>query len=163
VAARFGDTPGFFQLYTPTDRDVATSLIGRAERAGCRALIVTLDTWITGWSPRDLNTANFPQLRGYVLANYFSDPHFRKCLAKSPEDDPRAAVQKWPKVFGHSVGWDDLAWMRDATSLPIVLKGINHPEDAVGQRPGTRQHIGAALTLDQPGIWEYAASQPVAR
>jgi isopentenyl diphosphate isomerase/L-lactate dehydrogenase-like FMN-dependent dehydrogenase len=105
-------------------------LIQRAERAGYRALIVTLDSWITGWRPRDLHTANFPQLRGYVLANYFSDPYFRKRLATSPEDDPRAAVQEWVKIFGLSVGWDDLAWMRDVTSLPIVLKGINHPDDA---------------------------------
>lgn len=64
VAARFGDTPGFFQLYTPTDRALAESLVHRAERAGFRGIVVTLDTWITGWRPRDLATANFPQLRG---------------------------------------------------------------------------------------------------
>jgi lactate 2-monooxygenase len=129
VAARLGDTPGFFQLYTPSDRDVATSLIRRAERAGYRALIVTLDSWIYGWRPGDLDRANTPEFRGYVLANYFSDPYFRKRLARSPEDDPRAAVEEWVKIFGFPVGWDDLAWMRDVTSLPIVLKGINHPDD----------------------------------
>ena len=75
VAAEFKATPGFFQLYTPTDRELAASLVGRAERAGFRAIVVTLDTWVTGWRPRDLSTANFPQLRGHCLANYFSDHH----------------------------------------------------------------------------------------
>lgn len=130
VAAALGDTPGFFQLYTPRDRDLAVSLIQRAERAGYAALVVTLDTWVTGWRPRDLNAANFPQLRGHVLSNYFTDEYFRKRLDKSPEDDPRAAITEWSRVFGHSVGWDDLTWMREATSLPIVLKGISHPDDA---------------------------------
>ncbi|MEH2625214.1 isopentenyl diphosphate isomerase/L-lactate dehydrogenase-like FMN-dependent dehydrogenase [Bradyrhizobium sp. AZCC 1719] len=45
VAAEFGDTPGFFQLYTPNDREVAESLIRRAEAAGFKAIVVTLDTW----------------------------------------------------------------------------------------------------------------------
>ena len=130
VAAALGDTPGWFQLYTPHDRDTATSLIQRAEGAGYSALVVTLDTWVTGWRPRDLNTANFPQLRGHVLVNYFSDPFFRKLLDRSPEDDPQAAIGTWARQFGHSVGWSDLDWMREATSLPIVLKGISHPDDA---------------------------------
>lgn len=130
VVADLGDTPGFFQLYTPNDRDVAESLIRRAERAGYRALVVTLDTWVTGWRPRDLNTANFPQLRGHCLENYFSDEAFLRRLATSPADDPRAAITEWARIFGHSVTWDDLAWMREATDLPIVLKGIQHPDDA---------------------------------
>ena len=60
VAARFGDTPGFFQLYTPTDRDLAASLVSRAEAAGFKGIVVTLDTWVTGWRPRDLAASNFP-------------------------------------------------------------------------------------------------------
>lgn len=129
VVAELGGTPGFFQLYTPKDRDVAVSLIERATAAGYRALVLTLDTWVTGWRPRDLNTANFPQLRGYCLANYFSDEHFRKRLASSPEDDLGAAVRHWAGMFGHSLRWEDLDWIRAATDLPIVLKGISHPED----------------------------------
>ena len=53
VAAEFGGTPGFFQLYTPTDRELAASLVHRAEQAGFRAVVVTLDTWVTGWRPRE--------------------------------------------------------------------------------------------------------------
>ena len=86
VAVGCGETPAFFQLYTPKDRDVAESLISRAEKAGYKALVVTLDTWVTGWRPRDLNVANFPQLRGHVLTNYFVDPAFRKLLAGLKKD-----------------------------------------------------------------------------
>jgi isopentenyl diphosphate isomerase/L-lactate dehydrogenase-like FMN-dependent dehydrogenase len=173
VAPLLGDTPGFFQLYTPSDRDVATSLIGRAESAGFRALIVTLDSWIYGWRPGDLKLANTPEFRGYVLANYFSDPYFRKLLAKSPENDPRAAVAEWEKIFGLSVGWDDLAWMREATSLPIVLKGISHPEDVRRAKDygvegiycsnhGGRQADGGLPNLEAlPDVVEAAGDIPV--
>ena len=92
VAERLGHTPGFFQLYTPTDRDLAESLVRRAEQAGFKAIVVTLDTWITGWRPRDLATSNFPQLRGSCLANYTTDPVFRARLAHSPEENVMAAV-----------------------------------------------------------------------
>lgn len=125
-----GETPAFFQLYTPRDRDVAESLIARTETAGYAALVVTLDTWVTGWRPRDLNPSNFPQLRGHVLQNYFTDPAFRRLLAKPPEEDPRAAVATWGATFGKVLTWDDLVWLKGATEMPIVLKGICHPEDA---------------------------------
>jgi hypothetical protein len=92
VAARLGDTPSFFQLYTPTDRELAESLVRRAEEAGFNGIVVTLDTWVTGWRPRDLATSNFPQLRGFCLANYTSDPVFRARLAQSPEENPMAAA-----------------------------------------------------------------------
>ncbi|MEU1290445.1 alpha-hydroxy-acid oxidizing protein [Kitasatospora sp. NPDC005856] len=136
VAAEFGDTPGFFQLYTPTDRALAESLVHRAEAAGYRGIVVTLDTWVTGWRPRDLATANFPQLRGHCLANYTSDPVFRARLAKAPEEDPQAAVLEWAGVFGNPLTWDDLPWLRSLTDLPILLKGICHPEDVRRARDG---------------------------
>ncbi|MBS0254926.1 MAG: alpha-hydroxy-acid oxidizing protein [Proteobacteria bacterium] len=125
-----GATPAMFQLYTPRNPDVAASLCQRAEAAGYKALVVTLDTWVTGWRPRDLNASNFPQLRGHVLQNYFVDPEFRKLLPQPPEADPRAAVAAWMGVFGKVLTWDDLAWLRGLTKLPIVLKGICHADDA---------------------------------
>jgi lactate 2-monooxygenase len=130
VAGQFGTTPGFFQLYCPTDREVAASLVHRAEAAGYRAIVVTLDTWVTGWRPRDLATSNFPQLRGRCLATYFSDPVFRSRLSKPPEEDPGTAILTWAMIFGQPLTWDDLAWLRSLTTLTIVLKGICHPDDA---------------------------------
>ncbi|MGW4802808.1 alpha-hydroxy-acid oxidizing protein [Kitasatospora sp. NPDC004272] len=128
VAAELGGTPGFFQLYTPTDRALAESLVHRAEAAGFKAIVVTLDTWVTGWRPRDLGSGSFPQLRGHCLANYTSDPVFRARL-QDPDGDPRGAVMDWVQIFGNPLTWDDLPWLRSLTSLPIVLKGLCHPED----------------------------------
>ena len=76
VAKDIGSVTGFFQLYTPTDIPLAESIVHRAEAAGFKGFVVTLDTWVTGWRPRDLNDANFPHLRGHALPNYFSDPRF---------------------------------------------------------------------------------------
>jgi lactate 2-monooxygenase len=130
VAEALGDGDAFFQLYTPNDRDLAASFVRRAEAAGYKGIVVTLDTWITGWRPRDLNDSNFPQLRGVALANYFSDPHFRAKLAVPPEEDPAAAVRYWASVFGMTMTWDELARLRSLTKLPLIVKGIQHPDDA---------------------------------
>ncbi|HWF54641.1 MAG TPA: lactate 2-monooxygenase [Solirubrobacteraceae bacterium] len=131
VVAACGETPALFQLYTPNDRELAESFVSRAEAAGYAAIVVTLDTWVPGWRPRDLSIGNFPQLRGHCLANYFSDPLFRAKLEKPPEEDPRAAALMWAVLFGNpTLSWDDLAWLRGMTTLPLLLKGICHPDDA---------------------------------
>src|SRR6202044_3628696 len=111
-------------------RELAESLVRRAEQAGFKAIVVPLDTWITGWRPRDLATSNFPQLRGLCLANYTSDPVFRARLAQPPEENPMAAVSHWAGIFGNPLTWDDLPWLRSLTKLPLILKGICHPDDA---------------------------------
>lgn len=173
VAAEFGDTPGFFQLYTPTDRELAESLVHRAERAGFKGIVVTLDTWITGWRPRDLGASNFPQLRGHCLTNYTSDPVFRARLARSPEDDPAAAIAEWVRIFGNPLTWDDLPWLRSITDLPLILKGICDPDDVRRAKDGGvdgiycsnhggRQANGGLPALDAlPGVVEAADGMPV--
>ncbi|MDP2131633.1 MAG: alpha-hydroxy-acid oxidizing protein [Erythrobacter sp.] len=173
VKAACGDTPAWFQLYTPRNRDLATSLIRRAEDAGYTALVVTLDTWVTGWRPRDLNASNFPQLRGKVLQNYFTDPVFRAMLAKPPEEDLSAAIFTWAATFGQVLTWDDMAWFKSVTKLPIVLKGICHPDDvrrAVDSgadavycsNHGGRQANGGIATIDLLGdVVQAAGDTPV--
>lgn len=173
VAAEFGDTPGFFQLYTPTDRELAASLVHRAEAAGFRGIVVTLDTWVTGWRPRDLSTGNFPQLRGHCLANYFSDPVFRSRLAKAPQEDPGAAILTWAQLFRNALTWDDLPWLRSLTDLPLILKGLCHPGDVRRARDagvdgiycsnhGGRQANGGLAALDLlPAVVEAADGLPV--
>ena len=154
-----GDTPAFFQLYTPRNRELAESLIKRAEASGAKAIVVTLDTWLTGWRPRDLNASNFPQLRGKVMQNYFSDPVFRSMLDKPPEEDPKAAIMLFAAIFGQVLTWDDMAWFKSVTELPIVLKGICHPDDArravdsgadavYCSNHGGRQANGGIATID---------------
>jgi lactate 2-monooxygenase len=130
VAAILGEMPGFFQLYTPKNKALAESLVHRAEAAGFKGIVVTLDTWVTGWRPRDLNTANFPQLRGHVLANYTSDPVFQDMLGGATVADRMAVVQTWASTFGAVLTWKDMPWLRSLTKLPLILKGICHPDDA---------------------------------
>lgn len=173
VAGALGDMPGFFQLYTPKDKALAESLVRRAEAAGYKGIVVTLDTWVTGWRPRDLNVANFPQLRGAVLMNYFSDPVFRPMLAKPPEEDGAAAVRQWAGVFGKVLTWDDMAWLRSLTTLPLILKGICHPDDArraidagadaiYCSNHGGRQANGGIAAIDMlPGVVAAAGDVPV--
>ncbi|WP_418058947.1 alpha-hydroxy-acid oxidizing protein [Pimelobacter simplex] len=128
VSAAAGEAPKWFQLYTPKNRDLAESFVRRAEAAGYEAIVVTLDTWVPGWRPRDLASGNFPQLRGKALANYTSDPVFQEMTGPNP--DPGTVVMTWAGTFGHPVTWDDLPWLRSLTDLPIVVKGICHPDDA---------------------------------
>jgi lactate 2-monooxygenase len=104
--------------------------VSRAEAAGFSGLVVTLDTWTLGWRPRDPGIASFPQLMGHCLANYTSDEVFRRQLARSPEDDLRAASLHWVGLFGNpTLTWADLPWLRSLTSLPLILEGICHPDD----------------------------------
>ncbi|MEV6670849.1 alpha-hydroxy-acid oxidizing protein [Streptomyces sp. NPDC051162] len=173
VVAGSGRTPALFQLYTPTDRDLAESLVQRAEKAGFKAIVVTLDAWTTGWRPRDLSTGNFPQLRGHCLANYTGDPVFRAGLERTPEEDPQAAVLRWREVFSNPLTWDDLPWLRSITTLPLIVKGLCHPEDVRRARDGGvdgvycsnhggRQADGGLPALDAlPGVVEAADGLPV--
>ncbi|HET6510318.1 MAG TPA: alpha-hydroxy-acid oxidizing protein [Baekduia sp.] len=174
VAAALGDTPGWFQLYTPADRELAASFVRRAEAAGFQGIVVTLDTQILGWRPRDLALASFPQLQGKCLANYFSDEVFRAKLDKTPEEDPRAAALAWALGFSDpALSWDDLAWLRSLTDLPLLLKGIGHPEDvrrAVDggvdgiycSNHGGRQANGGAAAIDLlPAVVAAAGDVPV--
>lgn len=174
VAAALGDTPGFFQLYTPADRELAQSLVQRAEATGFKAIVITLDTQILGWRPRDLALASFPQLRGRCLANYFSDPLFRAKLERPPEEDPRAAAAVWSAGFSDpGLSWKDLDWLRSLTRLPLLLKGLCHPDDVrraidagvdgiYCSTHGGRQANGGAAAIDLlPGVVEAAGDVPV--
>ena len=105
---------------------------GRAEAAGYTALVVTLDTFVMGWRPTDLDAAYLPFLQGVGIANYLTDPAFNAPLGADAADFDK--VFRWAGIFGNpSLTWDDLAWLREQTALPIVLKGILHPDDGRGR------------------------------
>jgi isopentenyl diphosphate isomerase/L-lactate dehydrogenase-like FMN-dependent dehydrogenase len=172
VAATLGDAPRWFQLYWPKDPALAASLVGRAERAGFEAVVVTLDTYLLGWRERDLQLAWLPFAHGQGIANYLTDPVFRAALPAPPEQDPTAAVRHFLAVVSNAaLTWDDLAWLRQQTRLPILLKGLLHPGDAVEavqrgvegiivSNHGGRQVDGAVASLDAlPAVVEAVAGR----
>lgn len=178
--------PRWFQLYWSADDDLVRSLVRRAESIGCEAIVVTLDTHVLGWRPRDLDLGYLPFARGRGLAQYTSDPVFRRLveqrLRREPADsgqrEPvtpgavrtliaisrnapgsfwhnlsspsgRQAVQTFLDVFSRStLTWDDLAFLRDITDLPIIVKGILSPDDA---RLAVDHGVGAIMVSNHGG------------
>jgi lactate 2-monooxygenase len=160
IAEAMGDAPRWFQLYWVTDRDVVASLVRRAEAAGYAAIVVTVDTLVLGWRPRDLRNAYLPFRQGEGIAQFTSDPVFRSRLAVAPEEDPLVAAGTMLSMFPNlGLRWDDLAWLREVTSLPLLVKGVLTAEDArrardagadaiVVSNHGGRQVDGAVASLD---------------
>jgi isopentenyl diphosphate isomerase/L-lactate dehydrogenase-like FMN-dependent dehydrogenase len=115
---------------------------------------------VLAWRERDLSTGYLPMFKGEGIGFYLSDPVFCSRLAATPEDDPQAAIRAWAEGFSDlSQTWDDLAYLRECTSMPLVLKGILHPDDAVTavrvgvdgiivSNHGGRQVDGAIAALD---------------
>ncbi len=160
VAAAAGDVPRWYQLYWPSEDEVTKSFLGRAEDAGFEAVVVTLDTFYLAWRPRDLTAAYLPFLKGIGNQIYFSDPALNEPLEKSFDEDQMASVGRWISVYTHQdATWEKLSVIRDNTSLPVLLKGILHPDDArraldagvdgiVVSNHGGRQVDGAIASLD---------------
>ncbi len=191
--------PRLFQLYMSTDDDVVRSFVGRAEACGCSAIMLTLDTTLLGWRPRDLDLGSLPFLKGMGIAQYTSDPVFMATLGEALPDTPaprmglatlRAGLSQARRVPGGTLGnlrsgrarravarfvgtysrpglsWDDVERLRAMTDLPLVLKGILHPDDArraidagadglVVSTHGGRQVDGSIAALDAlPGVAE---------
>jgi isopentenyl diphosphate isomerase/L-lactate dehydrogenase-like FMN-dependent dehydrogenase len=131
IAEASGEGPRWFQFYWPNDEEIAASIVRRAEAAGYSAIVLTVDTFIPGWKPRDLQRAWLPFLEGIGNANFFQDPVFRSQLEQTPEEDPGAATGHFVGVYVNpSLTWEKLAQLREMTELPIVVKGILHPDDA---------------------------------
>lgn len=193
-AAVMGNSPRWFQLYWSKSNELVQSFVQRAEKCGCTALVVTLDTTMLGWRTRDLDLAYLPFLEGKGMAQYTSDPVFQRLLDEPDETQqvnrkitlqsiqglismvknypgnnflkklssgrPLKAVRKFVSIYSNpATTWNDLTWLRQQTKLPILLKGIVHPEDArkaldfgmdgmIISNHGGRQVDGAIATLD---------------
>jgi lactate 2-monooxygenase len=132
VAEAMGDAARWFQLYWVNDREIAASLVSRAEASGYGAVVVTVDTPMLGWRERDLRRAYLPFLAGDGCAQFFSDPVFRSRLERPPEEDPLAAAAAMLATFPNlDLAWEDLDWLRAQTDLPLLVKGVLAGEDAV--------------------------------
>lgn len=161
VGAVAGDW--WYQLYWPGDNELARSFVTRAERAGAKAIVVTVDTPTLGWRPSDLEFGHLPFLQGKGIANYLSDPVFRAKLPAPPEESAeamQAAILTWSSLFSnHALRPADLAHLREWTDLPIAVKGVLHPDDArqlvdagadgvIVSNHGGRQVDGSVASLD---------------
>ena len=116
----------WFQLYWLKDRGRVAELVGQAERAGCQAIVVTVDVPVMGRRLRDARTG-FPrptQVRAVLLGD--TGPQ----LAHRRTADTSAVAVHTAAAFSQSVTWQDLRWLRERTELPIVVKGVLHPQDA---------------------------------
>ena len=152
--------PRWYQLYWPNDRELCASFVARAETAGYTGLVVTLDTLTLGWRPRDLRAAYLPFIGGEGCGVYFSDPVFLSRLQKPPEEDQLTAAATMLTHFPNlGLGWDDLDWLRERTSLPLLVKGVLTAADAerallhgvdgvIVSNHGGRQVDGAVAALD---------------
>jgi len=166
-AAVMGAAPRWFQLYWSRSNELVASFVKRAEACGCSAIVLTLDTTMLGWRPRDLDLGSLPFMAGQGIAQYTSDPVFRAELkenalgatSSTPQPplnlqtiataleqkanfpgglmqnlasgDPRAAVQRFVTTYSRpNLAWDDLKFLRQHTKLPLLLKGVLHPDDA---------------------------------
>lgn len=166
VASASGTGDRWFQLYWPQDDEITISLLNRAKEAGFKVLVVTLDTWALAWRPWDLDHAFVPFFQGTGNTVGFSDPVFRRKFkedhdGKEIEDDIIVSSEAWIAAAwsGAAHSWEQLEVLKANWDGPIVLKGIQHADDArkavecgmqgiVVSNHGGRQLDGAVGSLD---------------
>ena len=118
----------WFQLYWSTNEEIAFSMAARAEAAGFEAIVLTVDTVMLGWREEDVRNQFSPLKLGYARGNYMNDPVFTATL---PDDSFESYVQGvLQNVFHPTLNWEHVRELKKRTNLPILLKGILHPEDA---------------------------------
>ena len=141
VAAQAGGRL-WFQLYLYRDREIARGLVQRAEAAGARALVLTVDTPEVG--RRESNERG-----GFGLPPHLQVPNAgsREQMAKLEGENGSQLVRYFTGLVDPSLSWRDLEWLRGVTSLPIVLKGILTAEDA----DLAVQHGAAAIWVSNHG------------
>ncbi|GAA2232766.1 alpha-hydroxy acid oxidase [Streptomyces nogalater] len=146
AAAREADPEAvvWFQLYPQPEHEVSAELVLRAERAGCSALVVTVDSPVFGTRTRDLRNGFHDLPPGLAAENM--------------RDLPGAAPGATRDIAMCPAGWDDLARLRELTDLPLVLKGVLHPEDA---RIAVERGVDALIVSNHGGRQLDAAAASV--
>ena len=158
-------SPLWFQLYIQPDRDFTAALVRRAEQAGYRALVVTVDAPATGMRWRE-------QRAGFAFPPGIEAVNLRGMASLPPA--PREALLFGTPLAAAAPTWDAISWLRSLTTLPIILKGISTADDArravdagadgiIVSNHGGRSLDGMAATIDLlPEVVDaVAASVPV--
>ena len=155
----------WFQLYVYRERDATAALIERATRAGCKALVLTVDAPLIGRRERDVRN-------GFALPAHLRMENLHGDRARVPPSANDSGLAAW--VSSHldpALSWKDLAWLRSVTSLPILLKGVVRADDArravdegvagiVVSNHGGRQLDASPATLDAlPAVVAAVAGQ----
>ncbi|CAN0349997.1 unnamed protein product [Ascophyllum nodosum] len=122
IAAAAPQCPRWFQLYILKDRELTADIVKRAEVAGYNAICVTVDSVRFGSREADWRNGFIGLPPGLTLPNYPSKARHR---AKGAWD------QNTEKLFDERATWTDIVWLKTLTSLPILVKGILNPQDAV--------------------------------
>jgi hypothetical protein len=118
-----------FQLYWPSDPAIGASFIDRAERARFSAVMVTLDNRRQPFRPASMEVGYLPFTAGEGHGVYASDPTFRTRMPNA--EDTLAVAREWERIFPTpGFGWDDLAAIRERTTLPLIVKGVLRADDA---------------------------------
>ena len=152
VAAAMGAGPRWFQLYWSTDEPLVDSLLSRAAASGAEAVVVTLDTTMLGWRPQDLNLGSLPFSQGIGIAQYTSDPRFRRIV------DERVAANAAAAAGGDQ---DDVKVTLGALRSLLSISR-EHPGDlrANVRSPVPRAAVETFLEIySNPGLtWEQIAT-----
>jgi isopentenyl diphosphate isomerase/L-lactate dehydrogenase-like FMN-dependent dehydrogenase len=153
--------PAWFQLYVYKDRGATLSLVQRAEAAGCKAIALTVDAQIWGRRERDIKN-RFRLPKGLSIKNLM--PAGREQFPEGHADSGLAAYVAWQ--FDPALSWKDVEWLCAKSALPVLLKGVLHPEDArlavehgaagvIVSNHGARQLDTVPATIEAlPGIIE---------
>ena len=153
--------PVWFQLYVYKDRGATKALVERAEAAGCSALALTVDAQIWGRRERDVRN-RFQLPAGLSVKNLM--PAGQEAFPANAQGSGLAAYVA--SLFDQTLSWKDVEWLCGLTKLPVLLKGIVHPDDArqaadtgaagvIVSNHGGRQLDTAPATIEAlPGIVE---------
>ncbi|WP_437742029.1 alpha-hydroxy acid oxidase [Sorangium sp. So ce1504] len=162
-----GSSPGpkWFQLYVHKDRGLTRALVERAESSGYRALMLTVDTPVLGRRIADVRNG-FALPEGLVMANLVD------ATAAAPAEERGSLLASYvASRHDASLTWRDVGWLASLTRLPILLKGIVRPDDAVRaleagaagvvvSNHGARQLDGAPATIEAlPAIADAVAGR----
>ncbi len=129
IAHATGDSPKWFQLYwSSANEEIGFSMVKRAEEAGYEAIVLTIDTVMLGWRENDVRNHYSPLKLGFGKANYETDPVFLTSIPTNDFDSIIQGIQD--NIYHPTLSWAQVAELKKRTSLPILLKGILHPEDA---------------------------------
>ncbi|MFD2445428.1 alpha-hydroxy-acid oxidizing protein [Bacillus sp. CGMCC 1.16607] len=128
VAAVAEESSKWFQLYWSNNEEIAYHMVERAEESGYEAIVLTVDTVMMGWREEDMKNRFSPLKQGIGKANYETDSVFLNSLENQDSD---AIIEGILNNIHHpTLNWKHVAALKEKTSLPILLKGILHPEDA---------------------------------